>query len=64
MQFFAVLGESRAVALHDIGIPVARILDGALLGLEIDMDDAKALLVSKCPLEVIKERPLVVTLYW
>ena len=40
---------------------MARILDGALLGLVIDMDDAKAFGISHRPFEVIHHRPLHVS---
>src|SRR5690349_7982610 len=39
------------------GIPATTIFDDAALGWIIDVDEAKALAISLCPLEVIQERP-------
>ncbi len=55
--------EARPIALNDLGVPEARVLDRPLLALKVNVDDAKTLLIAERPFEVIEERPLVVTLY-
>lgn len=48
---------------NDRRVGLSAVLEGALLGLEVDMDDAESLGVSLCPLEVVHERPGIVRLH-
>lgn len=48
---------------NDRRVGLCAVLEGALLGLEVDMDDAESLGVSLCPFEVVHERPGIVRLH-
>jgi len=43
-------------------IPAATVFDRALLGLKVDVDDAKALGITVRPFEVVEQRPYEVAL--
>lgn len=46
----------------DTGIPLRAVFPSALLCLEVDIEDAEALLITEAPFKVIHERPEVVAL--
>src|SRR5215208_485192 len=53
----AAMSEIRAVGADDLGVEAGARLGGALLGGEVDVDDAEALGVAVAPLEVVEEGP-------
>src|SRR5262245_36304555 len=51
------VGAGKPVLRGEAGVPLSRVLDRSLLGLVVDVDQAKALGEAEAPLEVVEDRP-------
>src|SRR6266851_1190527 len=54
-------GSGQAAGGGELGVPVAGVLDGALLGAEVHIGEAEALGIAFGPFEIVQEAPVVIS---